>query len=71
MFMLIYCIFHKQRLIKTQVQQMENEYRESLEDISDRLHQNAPGAARARADFSCMAAILYGSDKTFSRLDVG
>lgn len=50
---------------------MENEYRESLEDISDRLHQNAHGAARARADFSCMAAILYGSDKAFSRLDVG
>lgn len=50
---------------------MENEYRKSVEDISDRLHQNAPRAAEARADFSCVAAILYGSDKTFSRLDTG
>lgn len=50
---------------------MENEYRKSLEDVSDRLHQNAPRAAGARADFSCVAAILYGSDKTFSRLDTG
>lgn len=50
---------------------MDDEYSGSLEDISDRLHQNAPGAARARADFSCVAAILYGSDKTFSRLDIG